>query len=211
MEPVGVEPGGQGQAVVPRLGLVRVEPELPGVVPRAEEPGVLARPGERPLDQPERQGDAVGDAVVAGGRTWSSDGGVAREIVAGGDPVEVARPPGGSTAGRSGPGGRRAGGSPRDAPSTGRSPACPSARPGTGRCSQIRMPGTAVSIGLNSPRMPSGASGFMSNESCWPSPPLSRITITDFARPTSSFGAEAEADAFRAASRPGRPIPSSPE
>ena len=33
------------------------------------------------------------------------------------------------------------------------------------------------------PRMPSGASGFMSNESCCPSPPLRRITITDRARP----------------------------
>ena len=64
MEPIGVEPGGQGQAVVAGLGPLRVEPELPGVVPRAEEPGVLARPGERPLDQPERQGHAVGDAVA---------------------------------------------------------------------------------------------------------------------------------------------------
>jgi hypothetical protein len=69
------------------------------------------------------------------------------------------------------------------------------------------MPGTAVSIGWNSPRIPSGASGFMSNESCCPSPQLSRITITDRARPgTALFAAAA-----RAASNPGRPSPRSPE
>ena len=62
-------------------------------------------------------------------------------------------------------------------------------------------------MGLNSPRMASGASGFMSNESCWPRPPLRRITITDRARPV----APAAADAFRAASRPGSDIPSSPD
>ena len=32
-----------------------------------------------------------------------------------------------------------------------------------GKCSQISMPGTFVLIGLNSPRMPSGAVGFMSH------------------------------------------------
>ena len=77
-----------------------------------------------------------------------------------------------------------------------------------GRCSQIRRPGTDVSIGLNSPRMPSGASGFMSNESCWPSPPLSRITITDFARPGLAPLAAATP---LAASKPGRLIPIRPE
>ncbi len=40
-----------------------------------------------------------------------------------------------------------------------------------GRCSVIRMPGTFVAIGLNSPRTPSGASGFMSQMSMWLGPP----------------------------------------
>ncbi len=37
--------------------------------------------------------------------------------------------------------------------------------------SQIWMPGTTVSIGLNWLRMPSGASGFMSHMSCCGGPP----------------------------------------
>ena len=43
-------------------------------------------------------------------------------------------------------------------------------------------PATFVAIGLNSPRMPSGASGFMSNESRWLSPPVRKTRIIDFAR-----------------------------
>ena len=39
---------------------------------------------------------------------------------------------------------------------------------------RYRTPGAAVSIGWNSPRIASGASGFRSNESCWPIPPLSK-------------------------------------
>jgi hypothetical protein len=34
-----------------------------------------------------------------------------------------------------------------------------------GRCSQTRMPGTLLAMGLNSPRISSGASGFMSKVS----------------------------------------------
>ena len=51
-----------------------------------------------------------------------------------------------------------------------------------GKCSHIEIPGTAVAIGLNSPRNPSGAAGFMSNESRWESPPVKKTRITDFAR-----------------------------
>ncbi len=51
-----------------------------------------------------------------------------------------------------------------------------------GKCSHIVMPGTAVEIGLNSPRIPSGASGFMSNESRCESPPVRNTRMTDFAR-----------------------------
>jgi hypothetical protein len=45
-------------------------------------------------------------------------------------------------------------------------------RANSGRCSQILMPGTLVAMGINSPRMPSGASGFRSNVSCWDGPPV---------------------------------------
>ena len=124
-----VEPVGQGEAVVAGLGSVRVEAELPGVVPGAEEPGVLARPGERALDQAGRQGHAVGDAVAPAAHAVEH-GRVAGEIVARGDPVEVAAPRADWTAGPSARGGPRAGGSPRGATSSGRSPAGRPAPPG---------------------------------------------------------------------------------
>ena len=38
-------------------------------------------------------------------------------------------------------------------------------RANSGKCSQISAPGTLVLIGLNLPRMSSGASGFMSHVS----------------------------------------------
>ncbi len=40
-----------------------------------------------------------------------------------------------------------------------------------GKCSQMRMPGTLVSMGLNSPRMSTGASGLRSHMSMWGGPP----------------------------------------
>ena len=40
-----------------------------------------------------------------------------------------------------------------------------------GKCSQMSMPGTFVLIGLNSPRMSTGASGFKSHMSWWGGPP----------------------------------------
>ena len=61
-------------------------------------------------------------------------------------------------------------------------PLSPSARASCGRCSQIWMPGTAVAIGLNSPRISAGASGFMSSESRWLRPPVRFTRMTDWAR-----------------------------
>ena len=66
-----------------------------------------------------------------------------------------------------------------------------SLRASSGRCSQTRMPGSAVGMVLNSPRMPSGASGFGSNVSMCDGPPKrsSRMTALAGAR----CGALAEA------------------
>ncbi len=44
------------------------------------------------------------------------------------------------------------------------------------------MPGTLVEIGLNSPRIPSGASGFMSHMSRWLGPPFKKISTQASAR-----------------------------
>jgi hypothetical protein len=60
-----------------------------------------------------------------------------------------------------------------------------------GRCSQTRTPAAFVSIGLNSPRYSSGASGFRSHMSMVAGPPPShtRMTPSAFApraRPRSS-------------------------
>jgi hypothetical protein len=40
-----------------------------------------------------------------------------------------------------------------------------------GKCSQRLMPGALVAMGLNSPRIPTGASGLRSNMSCVAGPP----------------------------------------
>ena len=44
-------------------------------------------------------------------------------------------------------------------------------------------PGARVAIGLNSPRISAGASGFRSNVSRWLGAPVRKIRITDFALP----------------------------
>ena len=49
-----------------------------------------------------------------------------------------------------------------------------------GRCSQMCTPGTVVAIGLNSPRISGGASGFRSNVSRWLGAPVRKTRITDF-------------------------------
>ena len=175
-------------------------------MPGAEESRVLPRPGQRALDEPHRQGHAAGDAVAPVPQVVEH-GRVAGEIVARGDAVQVAGP---SRVGRL----ARQHAVDRDQVVPLRVRHRPDDRQLVGPRRQAGKmladldPGTAVSIGLNSPRISSGASGFMSNESCCPSPPLSRITITDRARPGAGRSAAA---APRAASRPGSPIPSSPE
>jgi hypothetical protein len=55
-------------------------------------------------------------------------------------------------------------------------------RASIGRCSQNERPGTVVAIGLNSPRISSGASGFMSQRSWWAGPPSRKKRMTDLAR-----------------------------
>ncbi len=82
-----MKPTGQREAVLAEAGLVRVLLDLPGVVLRAEEAGVLAGPGQRAFHQERRQHHAAGDAV--GPRTDVVQArGVARIVVARGDLVE---------------------------------------------------------------------------------------------------------------------------
>ena len=52
-----------------------------------------------------------------------------------------------------------------------------------GRCSQTWMPGTGVGRGENSPRISTGASGFMSKLSNCDRPPERNMKRTDFAEP----------------------------
>ena len=48
-------------------------------------------------------------------------------------------------------------------------------------CSLMCVPGILVLMGLNSPRMLAGASGFGSQMSMWLGPPCRNTMITDFA------------------------------
>ena len=139
---------------------------------------MLARPGQGAFHQERRQHHAAGNAV--GPRPDRVDGRrIARIIIARSDLVEEGarlRMAGQDLVGRVE--------MVRIArvPSSERSPACRAGRRACGKCSQIGMPGTLVAIGRNSPRIPSGASGFMSNESMWLSPPVKNTRITDLAR-----------------------------
>ena len=182
VQPLRVEPGGQRQAVVARL---RAGSGRGGAARGRAGGRGIPRPARARSAGPRRA--AVGRATPLGMPSAAVPQVVqyrriAGEVVARGDAVQVARPRGLDgwpvstrwTATRWFPSGcdiDRTIASRRPVPR------------GRGRCSQTWMPGTAVSIGLNSPRIPSGASGFMSKESCCPRPPLSRITITDRARP----------------------------
>ena len=46
-----------------------------------------------------------------------------------------------------------------------------------GKCSENCTPGTLVAIGWNSPRISTGAAGFMSHVSRWLGPPFRKITM----------------------------------
>ena len=174
-------PAGRFRLSSRSLRTARVQAKLPGVVAGAEESRVLPWPGQGTFDETGGQGHTARDAVVPPAQ-MVEDRRVTGEIVTRGNAVQVAGPARIRRLARQHPMDRE-----RWFPS-----GCDIDRtiasywpapPGAGRCSQIRIPGTAVSIGLNSPRIFSGASGFMSNESCCPRPPLRRITITDRARP----------------------------
>jgi hypothetical protein len=47
----------------------------------------------------------------------------------------------------------------------------------SGKCSQICTPVTFVFVGLNLPRTSAGASGFMSQVSCWPGDPTRKMVM----------------------------------
>jgi hypothetical protein len=79
-----------------------------------------------------------------------------------------------------------------------------------GKCSQMVSPGTSVAIDLNSPRMPSGASGFMSNVSMWLGAPVKKTRMTDFARGFGCTPCDA-ATAARPATSDEVPTPRNPE
>ncbi len=95
-------------------------------------------------------------------------------------------------------------------PACGPTPAC-SCRAGSaacfislanfGKCSLMRMPGTDVSIGLNSPRTSAGASGLGSNVSMWLGPPAIQSRMHDLGRGPSGAAA---------ASRPSQPHSDAP-
>ena len=67
----GSSPAGKVRLSSPASGSSRVEAELPGIVPGAEESRVLPRPRQRAFDEPRRQGHAAGDAVARGAAGWS--------------------------------------------------------------------------------------------------------------------------------------------
>ena len=60
--------------------------------------------------------------------------------------------------------------------------ACFASRAWSGNSSQMSMPGTAVRIGRNGPRISAGASGFGSNVSNWLGPPHIQKRMTDVRR-----------------------------
>ena len=75
-----------------------------------------------------------------------------------------------------------------------------------GKCSQSWMPGTRVAIGLNSPRISTGASGFMSHRSMWLGPPNRKMKMHELNRPGAAGqrrpAAAAQAGQIEAASSP---------
>ena len=86
-EPLDAEADRQREAVDPESGLVRVLANLPGVVPRAEEPRVLPGPDQRAFHQEGGEHDPAGDAVGPRADVVEPRG-IARVIVSRGDLVE---------------------------------------------------------------------------------------------------------------------------
>ena len=69
------------------------------------------------------------------------------------------------------------------------------------------MPSALDDMGLCKPRMPSGASGFMSKVSRWLGPPHWKRKMTDFARATGFFAALASAASSLGKDMPNMPMP----
>src|SRR5688572_21817269 len=74
-----------------------------------------------------------------------------------------------------------------------------------GRCSQMRICGAEVAIGLNSPRYSTGASGFMSHMSMWEEPPQRKKRMVDFAGFFRGGGIAAAPNAERPKLSPAKP------
>ena len=87
-----IDADGQSQALVGCFGVARVEPKLPRVVPRAQEPCILPRPGKRALDQPRRQAADAAGYTIRPPADRVDDGPVAWKVIARGNPIEVGRP-----------------------------------------------------------------------------------------------------------------------
>ncbi len=78
-----------------------------------------------------------------------------------------------------------------------------------GKCSQYWSPGTLVAIGLNSPRIASGAFGFMSQVSSWLGPPL-RNTRMQASAEDEAEAVAADLLASSALNKAGKPRPHRP-
>src|SRR5579859_5534699 len=65
VQPGDFKSGRQMQTIDSEVGRVRVPGDLPGIVPRTEKSGMLARPGQWSFDKECWQVDAARDAVVA--------------------------------------------------------------------------------------------------------------------------------------------------
>lgn len=73
-----------------------------------------------------------------------------------------------------------------------------------GKCSQTWMPGVLVAMGLNSPRISAGASGFMSHRSMWLGPPNRKMKMQERTRRGSPVGVAARSRARSRLLKPNR-------
>ncbi len=65
IQPLHAQTGRQGQAFEPETRPARVLADLPRVVPRSQEPRMLAGPDQRPLHEKRREHHAAGHAIVS--------------------------------------------------------------------------------------------------------------------------------------------------
>src|SRR5262245_30918802 len=69
IEPIDVNAGSKTQAIDSKVRPVRITDNLPWIEFRAQEPGVLAGPGKRPLHEKRRQVHSARNAIIA----WSQE------------------------------------------------------------------------------------------------------------------------------------------